>query len=75
MIKFTGINEQGEEFLGLGLSQGFCFDEVGVPLHYCNECGVLIAIYNQLCYPCYEKEQDRDEWERLHPEVRCPPRE
>ncbi len=41
----------------------------------CNGCGTPTLKSNVLCGPCYEAERQREEWEALHPETRCPPRE
>ncbi len=54
----------------------FCFDpEDGTPLNRCNDCGVLVLHSDELCGPCYEDEYRAKEWDAMHPELRCPPRE
>ncbi len=53
----------------------FVFDEDGWPLDRCNECGILVVWTDELCGPCYDLEQREREWEAMHPEARCPPRE
>ncbi len=54
----------------------FCFDpEDGTPLNRCNECGVLVLHSDELCGACYEDEYRAKEWDAMHPELRCPPRE
>ncbi len=34
----------------------FCFDDDGLPLWQCNECGWLVPIWHELCGPCAHKE-------------------
>jgi len=41
----------------------------------CNDCGLPCLKGDELCGPCYEKKQRSEEWDLLHPEARCPPRE
>jgi hypothetical protein len=41
----------------------------------CNDCGALIPKADQLCGKCRKEEIDREDWELLHPEARCPVRE
>jgi len=41
----------------------------------CNDCGAPIPEGDQLCNSCFEQLIDEEEWEALHPELRCPPRE
>jgi hypothetical protein len=41
----------------------------------CNDCGLPCLKGDELCGTCYEKEQREKEWELMHPELRCPPRE
>jgi hypothetical protein len=41
----------------------------------CNDCGLPCPKFDELCGPCYEEERRAKEWELLHPEARCPPRE
>jgi hypothetical protein len=41
----------------------------------CNDCGKPCPKGDQLCAACYEKERLAEEWDLLHPEARCPPRE
>lgn len=41
----------------------------------CNDCGAPCPKHDDLCSACYEKQLRADEWDLLHPEARCPPRE
>jgi uncharacterized OB-fold protein len=41
----------------------------------CNDCGLLIPDGDMLCAKCFKEELDGEEWDNLHPEERCPPRE
>jgi NMD protein affecting ribosome stability and mRNA decay len=41
----------------------------------CNDCGKPCPKFDELCHACYEDMIAREEWEELHPEARCPPRE
>jgi hypothetical protein len=41
----------------------------------CNDCGLLCLKGDELCGECYREQQNREFWEELHPEARCPPRE
>ncbi len=41
----------------------------------CNDCGLPCLKGDELCGGCYEKERRSEEWESMHPETRCPPRE
>ena len=41
----------------------------------CNDCGLPCLKGDELCGACYEKERRAEEWEAMHPEWRCPPRE
>jgi len=53
----------------------FCFEEDGTPLNRCNDCGVLVIQGDELCGHCYEEQRRAEEWDAMHPELRCPPRE
>lgn len=50
-------------------------EETGYTVAPCNDCGRLTFVENLLCGPCYQEQLDKEEWEMLHPEFRCPPRE
>ncbi len=55
---------------------GTVLDEDGeTTMAPCNDCGRLTLAENLLCGPCFEEELRREEWEKMHPETRCPPRE
>ena len=41
----------------------------------CNDCGTPVPKGDELCAKCYNEQLAREEWELLHPESRCPPRE
>jgi hypothetical protein len=41
----------------------------------CNDCGLPTLATNELCGSCYEEQLRSEEWEAMHPEARCPPRE
>lgn len=41
----------------------------------CNDCGLPCLKGDELCGPCFEKQSRAEEWEAMHPENRCPPRE
>jgi uncharacterized OB-fold protein len=54
----------------------FCFaEEPEIALDRCNECGVLVLYGDELCGPCHEQRMREEEWDAMHPELRCPPRE
>lgn len=50
-------------------------EETGDTLAPCNDCGLLTLSSNELCGPCHQEQLDRERWELMHPENRCPPRE
>jgi hypothetical protein len=41
----------------------------------CNDCARPAPMGEELCRPCQRKLSAAEEWELLHPEARCPPRE
>jgi RNA polymerase subunit RPABC4/transcription elongation factor Spt4 len=47
----------------------------GETLESCNDCDMLVFVGEELCGSCYEDQMRAEEWEAMHPEHRCPPRE
>lgn len=41
----------------------------------CNECGLPCPNFDDMCEKCQREQVEEREWELLHPELRCPPRE
>lgn len=50
-------------------------EQAGETVWPCNECGRLVPVGDELCGPCYDDQCREEEWERMNPEGRCPPRE
>lgn len=49
--------------------------EMDARMEPCNDCGEDVPAGDLLCSSCRNVEIEKEEWDKLHPEAYCPPRE